>query len=279
MIKPRTWLITGASQGLGRALAERALARGHRVALTARRTDAIEDLRIRYPGNAVTIQLDVTNQPQIARAVTEAEAGLGGIDVLVNNAGYGFIGAVEEAEPAEYRALFDANVFGLIEMTRAVLPGMRSRGGGHILNLSSSGGLAASPGFGYYCASKFAVEGLSEALAGEVAACGIGVTIIEPGSFRTNFRGGSLRQAAREIDVYANTSGAARTAIPQAHGAQPGDPVIAAEVIVDMVENDARPLRLPLGSDCLERFDKKIAMLAATAQDFHDLARSTDSRP
>lgn len=278
MIQPRTWLITGASQGLGRALAERALARDHRVAVTARQTDAIEDLRIRYPEHAITLQLDVTDQAEITRVVAEAEAKLGGIDVLVNNAGFGFIGALEEADPAEYRALFDTNVFGLVEVTRAVLPGMRKRGRGHVLNLSSSGGLAASPGFGYYCASKFAVEGLSEALAGEVATFGIGVTIIEPGSFRTNFRGGSLRQAARKIEAYADTSGQARIVIPQGHGAQLSDPVKAAEVIVEMVESDAHPLRLPLGSDCLERFDKKIAMLEATARDSRKLAISTDGK-
>jgi NAD(P)-dependent dehydrogenase (short-subunit alcohol dehydrogenase family) len=276
MVTPQTWLITGASQGLGQILAETALERGHSVALTARRVDAVEGLRSRYPDRAIAVQLDVTDDAQVVRAVAETESRFGGVDILVNNVGFGFIGAVEEADPAEYRSLFDANVFGLVEMTRAVPPGMRGRGRGHIINLSSSGGIAASAGFGYYCATKFAVEGLSEALAGEVAPFGIGVTIVEPGSFRTNFRGGSLRSAAHIIGAYADTSGAARTAIPEGHGAQPGDPRKAAAILVDMVERGAHPLRLPLGSDCLSRFEKKIAMLQSTYDEGREIAELTD---
>lgn len=270
------WLVTGASQGLGRHIAEEALARGHRVALTARRPSELQELVERHPGRAIATPLDVTDAAQIREAVERTQQVFDGIDVLVNNAGFGFIGAVEEAEPEEYRAVFDTNVFGLVETIRSALPGMRARGSGHIINLSSSGGIAASAGFGYYCASKFAVEGLSEALAGELAPLGIGVTIVQPGSFRTNFRGGSLKSAARILPAYAGTSGAARIAIPEGHGAQLGDPARAAAIIVRMVETGKRPLRLPLGSDCLARYEKKMDMLQRTYLDHRDVAVSTD---
>jgi NAD(P)-dependent dehydrogenase (short-subunit alcohol dehydrogenase family) len=272
-----TWLITGASRGLGRMIAETALERGHRVVLTARRPEAVAPLADLYPDRAIAVRLDVTDASQIAGAIATGESLSGGIDVLVNNAGFGFIGAIEEAKPAEYRALFDANVFGVIEMIRAVLPGMRRRGSGQIVNISSSGGIAASPGFGYYCSSKFAIEGLSEALAGEVAPFGIGVTIVEPGSFRTDFRAAASMQCTeRVLDVYEPISGKARVALAESHGEQAGDPRKAAAAIVAMAERGDGPLRYPLGRDSLQRFDKKIAMLQGTRDAHREAAIATD---
>jgi NAD(P)-dependent dehydrogenase (short-subunit alcohol dehydrogenase family) len=256
----KTWLITGCSQGLGRALAEAALESGHCVVLTARQTQSIDELAARYPDSAMSVRLDVTDAAAIAAAVQETQARFGGLDILVNNAGYGFAGAVEETRPDEYRQLFDTNVFGSIEMIRAVLPVMRKQKAGHIINISSMGGILAHAGVAYYCATKFAIEGLSEALQGEVGPFGIGVTIVEPGAFSTNFRG-SLRSATTILDDYAATSGAVREILGRPPAQKQGDPRKAGTVIVDMVERGEAPLRLALGEDCLGAFAKKISML------------------
>ena len=194
----RTWLITGCSSGLGRATAEAVLARGDRAVATGWQVADLADLAARYPRTCRTAALDVTSGPAVAAAVELAEQAFGGADVLLNSAGFGFLGAVEESTPEEYRGVYEVNLFGTMEMIRAVLPGMRRRGWGHILNISSVGGFTGSGAFAHYSASKFAVEGMSESLAAEVAPFGIRVTIIEPGAFRTNFRGGNMLRARDE---------------------------------------------------------------------------------
>ncbi|GLY38521.1 short-chain dehydrogenase/reductase [Amycolatopsis sp. NBRC 101858] len=244
---PENWFITGCSTGLGRALAEAVLGRGLRAVVTARDPAQVADLVARHGDRALVLPLDVTDHAQVADAVKQAEAAFGRIDVLVNNAGYGYLAAIEEGEDDEVRKLFDANVFGLADVTRAVLPGMRARRSGHVVNVSSLGGLAAFGATGYYHATKFAVEGLSESLAAEVAPLGIKVTIVEPAAFRTNWSGPSMRQSATRIDDYAETAGARRAATTATYGHQPGDPVRAAEAILTAVEAPEPPLRLLLG--------------------------------
>lgn len=262
----KTWLITGCSKGLGRALAEEALERGHRVVLTARQASSLDDLVARFPDTALALRLDVTDAEDIAAVVAATQQRFGGLDVLVNNAGYGFAGAVEETRPDEYRQLFDTNVFGLVEMTRAALPVMRAQNSGHIINVSSMGGILAHAGVAYYCATKFAVEGLTEGMKGEVEPFGIGATIVEPGAFSTNFRG-SLISAETVIDDYAASSGAVRAILSQPPQQQQGDPRKAAAVIVDMVERGEKPLRLALGEDCIGAFTRKIAMLEESREE------------
>jgi NAD(P)-dependent dehydrogenase (short-subunit alcohol dehydrogenase family) len=239
------WLITGCSTGFGRELVRAALAKGHRVAATARNAATLDE----FASNpqALTAPLDVTDPDQIGRAVTETIARFGQIDVLVNNAGYGYLGAIEEGEDDEVRAMFEVNVFGLAAMTKAVLPGMRARGSGHIVNISSMAGIAGFPGIGYYNATKFAVEGLSEALAKECAPLGIKVTVVAPGPFRTEWAGRSLKVPKAPIADYAETAGARRAGIQGYSGKQPGDPVRAAEAIVAAVEAPEPPLHLVLG--------------------------------
>lgn len=261
--KDAVWFITGCSTGFGREIARVILDRGGKTAVTARDAARVQDLAEEHPDRALALSLDVTDTRQIEEAVHKAEAAFGAIDVLVNNAGYGFMAAIEEASDVEIRAQFDANVFGLIDMTKAVLPGMRARGRGHIVNLSSQGGLIGFPGVGYYNASKFAVEGLSEALAGEIKPLGLGVTIVEPGPFRTDWAGRSLKMPEREIGAYAATAGARRRQISGYSGAQKGDPVRAAQAIVSAVESDNPPLHLLLGKMALDLVRAKYkAMLA-----------------
>lgn len=270
-----TWLITGCSQGLGRAIAEEALARGHNVALTARRAESVADLATRYPAQTIVLTLDVTKGADIAHCVAATRERFGSIDILVNNAGRGLVGAVEEARPEEYRAIFDANVFALVEMTRAVLPTMREQGRGHIFNISSLAGFLGHPGVAYYCSTKFAVEGLSEGLAVELAPFGIGVTIVEPGSFSTGFRQ-SLHVMATELEAYAGTiASAARKRVVE-QPPRSGDPARAAEVLVDLAERGEAPLRLPLGDDCVGAIEKKIAMLGESQALGKEVSRTAD---
>ena len=243
----RVWFITGSSTGFGRVLAEILLKRGERVAVTARNPDQIQDLVAGYKDTGLALPLDVTESQQIAAAVADAEKFFGRIDVLVNNAGYGYLAAVEEGEENEARAMFETNFFGLVAVTKAVLPGMRARRTGHIVNISSIGGLVANPSTGYYAATKFAVEGLSEALAKEVEPLGIRVTAIEPGPFRTDWAGRSLKVARTAIPDYIGTAGARSHQIAERSGKQPGDPVRAAEAIITVVEADQPPRNLFLG--------------------------------
>ncbi len=273
------WFITGCSTGLGRALAERVLQHGHRAVATARNPARIEDLVSPHPKDALGLALDVTDAGQVADAVARAEKAFGSIDVLVNNAGYGYLAAVEEGEEEEVRAMFETNFFGLVALTKRVLPGMRARGRGHIINMSSVGGLIGNPGSGYYNATKFAVEGLSEALAKEVRALGIRVTVVEPGPFRTDWAGRSLRQTHHPIAAYAATSGARRAEIAGRSGKQPGDPVRAAEAIIKVVESPEPPLNLILGNDGLTRVRAKLRDLQSSIDQWEAVTVSADFPP
>ncbi len=249
----RTWFITGCSTGLGRALAKAVLANGWNAVVTARDPQSVADIATSHADLALALKLDVTDSAQIAEAVQQAEARFGGIDVLVNNAGYGYRGAVEEANDAEMRALFDTNFFGLVAMTQAVLPGMRARESGYIINISSVGGRMAAPGSGFYSATKFAVEGMSDALRKELKPLGIGVMVVEPSGFRTDFAGRSLRQSARTIEAYAPTAGRRRKENITNDGRQAGDPMRAAEAIIRAVQSNKPPFRLALGRDAVVR--------------------------
>jgi NAD(P)-dependent dehydrogenase (short-subunit alcohol dehydrogenase family) len=268
------WFVTGCSTGLGRAIATAVLDRGWRAVVTARDPEQVADLG--STDRALVLPLDVTDHAQVTAAVAKAEDTFGRIDVLVNNAGYGYLAAIEEGEDAEVRSLFDTNVHGLVDVTKAVLPGMRARRSGHIVTISSLGGLAAFGATGYYHATKFAVEGLSESLAAEVAPLGIRVTIVEPGAFRTNWSGPSMRQSATVIDDYAETAGARRTATLATYGHQPGDPARAAQAVLVAVESDEPPLRLLLGKAAYDVATARLDTLRATFDAWRSLTLSTD---
>jgi NAD(P)-dependent dehydrogenase (short-subunit alcohol dehydrogenase family) len=252
------WFITGCSSGLGRALAERVLRHGHRCVATGRNPAHIADLVRAHPKTSLALALDVTVDEQRHDAVARAEQAFGSIDVLVNNAGHGYSAAIEEGEDGDIRRMFETNFFALAAMTRRVLPGMRSRGRGHIVNISSIGGLVGNPASGYYCATKFAVEGLSQALAKEVAPLGIRVTLIEPGPFRTDFQGRSMTTVAKPIDAYAQTAGARRAQLRESSGKQAGDPVRAADAIIKVVESADPPLHLVLGKIGVKRVREEL---------------------
>jgi NAD(P)-dependent dehydrogenase (short-subunit alcohol dehydrogenase family) len=270
------WFITGASSGLGRALAEAVLARGWRAAMTARRPETLADLTAEHGDRALALALDVTDSNSIAGAVHDAETHFGVIDVLVNNAGYGYLSAIEEGDDAEIRAQFETNVFGLIAVTKQVLPGMRSRRQGHIFNVSSLGGLVAFAATGYYHATKFAVEGLSESLSHEVKSLGIDVTILEPGAFRTDWAGRSMVESSTIIDDYAETSGKRRQATRSVSGNQPGDPVRAATAIISAFEADEPPLRLLLGAPALKIARERLDALRANFDAWAETTLSAD---
>ncbi len=228
----QTWLITGSSAGFGRALGEAVIARGGNLVATARNPANLDTLVALAPDRVLATRLDVTDQAQIDEALEAAEARFGAVDAVVNNAGFGFLAAIEEGSDAEMRKLFDANVFGLAAVTRSALPAMRKRGSGKIINISSMSGFRASPGVGYYAASKWAVEAMSEALAKEVQQLGIDVLIVEPGPFRTDFAGRSLLQPANKIDDYV-VANQIRAGSHKGAGNEPGDPVRAADLIID----------------------------------------------
>lgn len=271
---PRTWLITGCSTGFGRALAEILIVRGERVLATARKPESLDDL-VAGHDNARALKLDVTVPADLEAVMAEVEQ-TGGVDVLVNNAGYGYLTAIEEGHEEGYRAQFEANVFGLIAMTKAVLPGMRERGSGHIVNIASVGGLVGNPGSGYYAATKFAVVGLSEALSKEVGALGIKVTVVEPGPFRTDWAGRSLQSSGQRIDAYAETVHERLDQVAQSSGHQPGDPLRAAEAIITVVESEDPPLNLVLGAPGLKAVREKIATLGAELDKWEALTLSAD---
>jgi NAD(P)-dependent dehydrogenase (short-subunit alcohol dehydrogenase family) len=272
----KTWLITGCSNGLGRALAEAVLAHGDQLIATARNVDSLRDFEDRYPERVRIAELDVTRPETALRAVALAQEAFGGLDVLVNNAGYGMIGAVEEGSADEYRPLFETNVFGLIEVTKAALPALRRRGAGRIVNVSSGAGISGSAGYGYYNASKFAVEGLSEALAQEVNPLGIAVIIAKPGPFRTAFLGRSVVLAAQELPAYTWTAGAKRQYSQRNDGLQKGDPAKAAAVILNAVNSDHPPLHLPVGAVVFDIIDHKVATLVQDADAWRSVASHTD---
>ncbi|MFD1951576.1 oxidoreductase [Sphingomonas arantia] len=271
---PKSWLITGCSSGLGAAIAEEALARGDRVALTARDTEKLTRIAARYPSTTLSLHLDVTVPGSVAAAIATAEQAFGQLDVFVNNAGYGVIGAVEEVSPEEYRQMFETNVFGLIEATRLALPALR-RSHGTFVNMSSGSGIATRAGFGLYSSTKFAVEAISEALALEVRPLGVRVVIVEPGAFRTDFLGRSMTIAATRLPIYDETAGGMRTLSESMSGSQPGDPVRAAKVIVAAVDDEAAPLRLPLGPDAHRNIKAKLDWVSADMAAWGDRTAAT----
>jgi NAD(P)-dependent dehydrogenase (short-subunit alcohol dehydrogenase family) len=270
------WFVTGCSTGLGRALVTAVLDRGWRAVVTARDPERVADIVAGREDRALALRLDVTSSAQVAAAVAKAEDAFGRIDVLVDNAGYGYLAAVEEGSDDEVRALFDTNVHGLVAVTKAVLPGMRTRRAGHIVNVSSLGGLAAFGATGYYHATKFAVEGLSESLAAEVAPLGLRVTIVEPAAFRTNWSGPSMRQSDTAISDYASTAGARRAATLATYGHQPGDPARAAEAVITAVGSAEPPLRLLLGKATYEIATARLDSLRTTFDAWRDLTVSAD---
>jgi NAD(P)-dependent dehydrogenase (short-subunit alcohol dehydrogenase family) len=257
----KVWLITGCSTGFGRALATEALAQGYRVAVAARKTEDVQDIVSAYPETSIAVKLDVTVPEQIKAAVATTLEKFNQIDVLVNNAGIGYFAAIEESEEAEVRRMFEINVFGLAKMTQEVLPQMRKQKSGHILNISSIGGLRSFPGVGFYNATKYAVDGLSEALYKEVAPLGIKVTIIAPSGFRTDWAGRSAKDTSVKIDDYATTAGKNAGDIRGYSGNQPGDPVRAAKAMIDVTETEHPPLRLLLGAAALKGARLKVEEL------------------
>jgi NAD(P)-dependent dehydrogenase (short-subunit alcohol dehydrogenase family) len=268
------WLVTGCSTGIGRAIAVAALDAGHSVLVTARRPDAVQDLVDAHPGRAAAAALDVTDRAQVDAAVDAADAAFGGVDVLVNNAGYGYLSAVEEGDDAEVRALFDANFFGAVDVIKAVLPGMRARGTGHIVNVSSMAGIVTNPPNTYYSCTKHALEALTEGLAKEVGPLGIKVCAIEPGAFRTDYVTRSIRQAA-DVDGYAHV--AERKEVIRAFGEHlPGDPAKLAAAVVRLAAMDDPPLRLLLGPDVLQAFRETSAAWTAAVDEWEHLTTATN---
>jgi len=267
----RVWFITGSSSGFGRALVNSARERGERVVATARRPEAIADLA---GDDVLLLPLDVTREDAIGSALDAAVEHFGRIDVLVNNAGVGYVGALEEMDPAELRSVMETMFFAPAALTRAIVPRMRAQGSGAIVQISSMGGQMTAPGYSAYCAAKFALEGLSETVAAEVAPFGVRVLIVEPGSFRTGLLGRSLR-AAPPMDEYATTVGATRAYIESEDGSQAGDPSKAAAAIFDALDADDPPLRLALGADAVDAIRAKHEELLAELERWEPVARAT----
>ena len=269
----KVWLITGCSTGFGRALAQEVLAKGYNAAVASRNTDDVKDIIEAYPDTALAVRLDVSVTAEIKAAVDSAINRFGQIDVLVNNAGIGYFAAIEESEDEQVRRMFEINVFGLATMTQAVLPVMRKQRSGHILNISSIGGLRSFPGVGFYNATKYAVDGLSEALSKETAPLGIKVTIVAPSGFRTDWAGRSAKDSTVKIDDYATTAGKNAGDIRNYSGNQPGDPVRAARAMIAVTESDNPPLRLLLGAAALKGARAKVEELI---HDFDTWAEVTE---
>lgn len=274
----KTWFITGASRGFGARVAALALARGDNVVASARNPDDIARRLGEHPA-LLPLALDVTSEAQAQAAASAALARFGAVDVLLNNAGYGLLGAVEEASAEEVERLYRTNVFGLLNVVRAILPSMRARRSGRILNISSIGGYRGAPGFGVYCSTKFAVEGLSEAMHAELAPLGIQVTAIEPGYFRTDFLdAASLAVSAGRIDDYSGSAGAVRARAVTLNRAQQGDPDRLAQVLVAFADAPDPPVRLPIGSDTVAALEAKHASDAAILAAWREVSVSTDFR-
>lgn len=272
----RVWFITGASRGFGALIAEAALKAGDAVVATAREPSTVT-ARLGAHERLLATRLDVTSEAEAHEAAGQAVKKFGRIDILVNNAGYGLLGAIEEASDAETQKLFGTNVFGLLSVTRAVLPHMRRQRSGHVINISSVGGYAGFPGWGVYGATKFAVEGISEALSGEVAPLGIKVTVVEPGFFRTNFLDeSSLSRTAVQIEDYRDSVGKTRAHAADVNGGQRGDPRKLAQAFLKLVDAKNPPLRLPLGSDTVDRIEAKNILVARELAGWRTVATSTD---
>ncbi|MAM39481.1 MAG: short-chain dehydrogenase/reductase [Erythrobacter sp.] len=271
----KTFFITGVSSGLGRAFAEAALDAGHRVAGTVRRAEDAASFCALAQDRAHAVTLDVTDYAAIPAAVEEAESALGPIDVLVNNAGYGHEGVLEESSIDELQRQFAANVYGPVALMQAVLPGMRARRSGHIVNVTSMGGFITMPGISFYCGSKFALEGISEALGKEVAALGIHVTALAPGQFRTDWAGRSMQRTPRAIADYDAVMDPLRAARKEKSGNQPNDPAKAAAALLKLVASDNPPARLLLGEDALALVEQKLDDVREEIGAWEDVTRST----
>ncbi len=269
------WLVTGCSTGFGREISRAALEAGHSVVVTARRADAVRDFVEEFGDRAVAVALDVTDSDQIADAVSAAGQAFGGIDVLVNNAGHGYLSAVEEGEDTEVRKLFDVNYFGAVDMIKAVLPAMRARGSGHIVNVSSMTGLVANPPNAYYSSTKFALEAVTEALATEVRPLGIKVTAIEPGAFRTDWATRSMKESATPIADYIDVA-ARKDLIKQFADHLPGDPRKVAEAVLMVTTLDEPPLRLLLGRDVLKAMRDKLAALSRSIDEWESVTKDVN---
>ena len=276
MASNKLLLITGVSSGFGRALSEQALADGHRVVGTVRNAQAAAAFEALCPARAHARLLDVTQFDAIDGVVADIEANLGAIDVLVNNAGYGHEGILEESPLSDMRRQFDVNVFGPVAMIKAVLPYLRTRRRGHIINITSMGGYLTMPGIAYYCGSKFALEGISDTLAKEVRAFGIAVTAVAPGSFRTDWAGRSMQRTERSIADYDTLFDPVRHARQEKSGRQPGDPVKAARAILALIGAAAPPAHLLLGSDALQLVRGRLAELGREFTAWEQVAQSTD---
>jgi len=273
-----TWFITGASRGFGVEIARQALDRGDNVVATARNPRAVEEALPNHQDRLLAVALDVTDEAQAQEAAAAAVNRFGRIDVVVNNAGRGLLGAVEETTDKAARAVYDTNVFGVLNVLRATLPILRAQRKGRILNISSVGGFSGSAGWGVYCSTKFAMEGYSEALQAELAPLGITVTIVEPGYFRTDFLDTTSLNPAElhPIPDYAETSGAMRQAVPTINHAQPGDPIKGAAAIITIADLENPPLRAQLGSDTANALKAKITQLQEEATKYRTLTLSTD---
>jgi NAD(P)-dependent dehydrogenase (short-subunit alcohol dehydrogenase family) len=268
------WFITGCSTGFGRELAKLIIARGWPVVVTARNKAQVDDLAT--SDKILALALDVTNGTEIASAVKAAEQKFGAIDVLVNNAGYGYLTTVEEGEEKKIRAMFDANVFGLFALTRAVLPGMRKRRKGHIINITSVGGHLGNPGSGYYAATKHAVEGWSKSLAAETKPLGIKVTCVAPGPFRTDWAGRSLKTTENRIADYAETVGARLASLSALSGKQAGDPVRAGEAMIELTESDNPPLHIVFGAQGFGMVTDNLKQKLAEIEAWREVGLATD---
>jgi NAD(P)-dependent dehydrogenase (short-subunit alcohol dehydrogenase family) len=270
------WLITGCSTGIGREIAQAVLGSGQRVAVTARNPASVEDLAADHPERALALALDVTDPAQIAAAVDATEQAFGAIDVLVNNAGYGYMAALEEGEDDAVRKLFDTNYFGVVDMIKAVLPGMRARKRGHVINISSMTGLVTNPPNIYYSSTKYAVEALTEGLAKEVAPFGIRVTAVEPGAFRTDWATRSMQESATPLADYADTVGARKELIKLVGDKLPGDPRRIADAVLMLAEHDDPPLHLLLGRDVLAAFRQKLAEWEASIDAWESVTKDVN---
>ena len=268
----KIWFITGISRGLGQSLATAAMSRGHFVIGTFRQPAQVAAFNQAHAGRGYAFELDVTQSDRITQVAAAVTDRFGRVDVLVNNAGYGFAGAIEEATEAEIREVFDTNFFGALRLTQAFLPLLRGQKRGHIVQISSHGGVKAFPGFGVYNASKFALEGASEALAAEIAPLGIKLTLVEPGPFRTGFAGEAFRQAATRLSDYEATAGAFRQRMAQVDGKQEGDPDKAAEAILQITELENPPLRLPLGKIALASITAKLESVQRDLEAWQEVA-------
>lgn len=272
----KVWIITGCSTGFGRELAKRTLEQGYHVGVASRNTDDIKDIIENYPETAIALKLDVTKPEEIKAAVAKVQQKFGRVDVLVNNAGIGYFGAIEESEEDEVRRMFEINFFGLAKITNEVLPIMRAQLSGHIINIASIGGLVGFPGVGFYNATKFAVDGYSEALAKETAPLGIKVTVIAPSGFRTDWAGRSAKNSPIIIDDYAQTAEANKNAIRGYSGNQPGDPVRAAQAIIAVTETQNPPLHLLLGVGALKGARAKLELLKNDYDTWEDTTTGAD---